>query len=126
MNLAVQFVLGNRDIVGYGVHGNPEYFDREEVPFPGVRFLANTPEVLKLRQKETGDWTKLSLEDKKACMQHDLQRILCINLRIYLKLSSSKIIQYYLYTWSTQCTEPASDRPSQRCKLIRRAIGNVC
>jgi cytochrome c oxidase subunit 4 len=58
--------IGNRDIVGYGIHGNPEYFDREEVPFPGVRFLSNTPEVLKLRQKEAGDWTKLSLEDKKA------------------------------------------------------------
>ena len=55
--------------MGYGIHGNPEYFDREEVPFPGVRFLANTPEVLKLHQKETGDWTKLSLEDKKACTQ---------------------------------------------------------
>ena len=58
---------GNRDIVGYGWNGNPVYGDREEYPFPAIRFKENTPDVLALREKEKGDWKALSKEDKKAC-----------------------------------------------------------
>lgn len=57
---------GNRDIVGFGINGYPMYFDRVGVPFPSLRFKANTPDVLQLREKEKGDWRKLSIEDKKA------------------------------------------------------------
>jgi len=57
---------GNRDIVGYGINGYPMYFDRVGMPFPSIRFRANTPDVLQLREKEKGDWRKLSLEEKKA------------------------------------------------------------
>jgi cytochrome c oxidase subunit 4 len=58
--------LGNRDIVGYGWNGNPTYMDRTEFPCPPVRFRENDAEVKALREKEKGDWTKLSLQDKKA------------------------------------------------------------
>jgi len=58
--------IGNRDIVGYGINGYPMYFDRVGMPFPSIRFRANTPDVLQLREKEKGDWRKLSLEEKKA------------------------------------------------------------
>jgi len=58
--------LGNRDIVGYGWNGIPTYIDRPEFPCPAVRFRENTPEVLALREKEKGDWNKLTVEEKKA------------------------------------------------------------
>jgi cytochrome c oxidase subunit 4 len=58
--------MGDRDIVGYGWNGYPSYIDRTEFPCPAVRFRENTAEVLVLREKEKGDWTKLSLVDKKA------------------------------------------------------------
>jgi len=58
--------LGNRDIVGFGVNGNPVYSDREDYPAPAVRFMENTPEILALREKEKGDWKNLSMEEKKA------------------------------------------------------------
>jgi len=58
--------MGNRDIVGFGVNGLPIYFDRIGVPFPSIRFKTNSADVLQLREKEKGDWRKLSLEEKKA------------------------------------------------------------
>ena len=54
-----------RDIVGYGLNGEPQYFDTITFPFPSVRFMKNTPEILALREKEKGDWNKLTLEEKK-------------------------------------------------------------
>lgn len=58
--------VGNRDVVGYGWNGEPMYADRVDYPMPSVRFRENTPEVLALREKEKGDWKKLSTEEKKA------------------------------------------------------------
>lgn len=58
--------IGDRDIVGYGFNGTASYIDREEYPCPAIRFGANTPEVLALREKEKGDWKTLSVEDQKA------------------------------------------------------------
>jgi len=58
--------LGNRDIVGYGFNGYPNYMDRSEFPCPAVRFKENSKEVLALRAKEKGDWKTLSLDEKKA------------------------------------------------------------
>lgn len=58
--------IGNRDVVGFGFNGNPNYQDRPEFPAPAVRWAPNTDEVLALRQKESGDWKKLSMDEKKA------------------------------------------------------------
>jgi len=60
-------LLGNRDIVGYGVNGAPIYEDLPEFPCPAVRFRENSSEIMALREKEKGDWHKLTLEEKKAC-----------------------------------------------------------
>ena len=60
------FSPGNRDIVGFGVNGNPAYADREDYPAPAIRFMENTPEILALREKEKGDWKSLTLDEKKA------------------------------------------------------------
>lgn len=58
--------IGNREVVGYGWNGQTVYADRLDYPFPAIRFKENTPDVLALREKEKGDWKKLSIEEKKA------------------------------------------------------------
>uniref|UniRef100_A0A2C9JMD6 Cytochrome c oxidase subunit 4 n=1 Tax=Biomphalaria glabrata TaxID=6526 RepID=A0A2C9JMD6_BIOGL len=58
--------IANREIVGFGLNGLATYVDRCEFPCPAIRFKEDTPEVLKLREKEKGDWKNLTLEEKKA------------------------------------------------------------
>ncbi|CAG5120023.1 unnamed protein product [Candidula unifasciata] len=58
--------IGNREVVGFGINGYASYVDRCEFPCPAIRFKESTPEILKLREKEKGDWKTLSLDDKKA------------------------------------------------------------
>lgn len=58
--------IGNREVVGYGWNGITAYADRVDYPMPPIRFKENTPDVLALREKEKGDWKKLSIEEKKA------------------------------------------------------------
>jgi hypothetical protein len=59
--------IGNREIVGYGLKGRPEYFDVVMFPCPSIRWEADTPEIAELRKKEQGDWKQLSVEEKKRC-----------------------------------------------------------
>jgi hypothetical protein len=59
--------IGNREIVGYGLKGKPEYFDMVMFPCPSIRWEADVPEIAELRKKEKGDWKQLSVEDKKRC-----------------------------------------------------------
>ncbi|KAK8388191.1 hypothetical protein O3P69_020224 [Scylla paramamosain] len=58
--------IGNRDVVGFGVNGAPNYYDRVDFPMPAIRFKENTPDIMALREKEKGDWNKLTVEEKKA------------------------------------------------------------
>ena len=58
--------IGNREWVGFGFNGQPNYADRPDFPMPAVRFRADTPDVKVLREKEKGDWRKLTLEEKKV------------------------------------------------------------
>ncbi|XP_034947294.1 cytochrome c oxidase subunit 4 isoform 1, mitochondrial-like [Chelonus insularis] len=57
--------IGNREIVGYGVNGEPTYLDLFDYPFPAVRFREITPDLQVLKEKEKGDWKKLTLDEKK-------------------------------------------------------------
>ncbi|CAF1388485.1 unnamed protein product [Adineta ricciae] len=57
--------IGNRQIVGYGLKGKPEYFDLVMFPCPSIRWEADTPETAVLRKKEQGDWKQLSVDEKK-------------------------------------------------------------
>ena len=59
--------IGNREIVGYGLKGKPEYFDLVMFPCPSIRWEADTPEIAALRKKEKGDWKQLSVNEKKQC-----------------------------------------------------------
>jgi len=58
--------IGNRDVVGYGIKGEYIYVDHLMNPLPAIRYKENTPDVVALREKEKGDWKKLSIEDKKT------------------------------------------------------------
>lgn len=62
--------LGKRDIVGHGWNGQASYEDRVDYPMPAIRFQEATPEIKALREKEKGDWKKLSIQEKKALYRH--------------------------------------------------------
>lgn len=59
--------IGDREIVGWGACGKDNYFDRTDYPYPAIRWKSpNAPGVPELRQKELGDWTALTMDEKKA------------------------------------------------------------
>ncbi|KAK4324920.1 hypothetical protein Pmani_004457 [Petrolisthes manimaculis] len=58
--------IGNREVVGFGLNGDASYIDRVDFPMPAIRFKENNPDIQALREKEKGDWGKLTLEEKKA------------------------------------------------------------
>ncbi|KXJ77805.1 cytochrome c oxidase subunit 4 isoform 1, mitochondrial [Aedes albopictus] len=58
--------IGKREVVGHGWNGLPVYADRVDYPMPAIRFKEVTPDVMALREKEKGDWKKLSMQEKKA------------------------------------------------------------
>ena len=65
-NLYSRETIGNREWVGYGHFGTACYLDTITCPFPSVRWKENTNEILALREKEKGDWRKLTIEEKKT------------------------------------------------------------
>merc|ERR1711973_565949 len=65
-----RFVIGKREVVGYGMNGQYEYFDRADFPFPSVRWSEPSNETLALNEKEKGDWKKMTIEEKKALYRH--------------------------------------------------------
>jgi len=66
----VRLLIGDREVVGYGINGRPLYFDSPDCPFPAIRYREVTPELCAVREKELGDWKKLSLDDKKLLYRH--------------------------------------------------------
>jgi len=58
--------IGKREVVGFGINGTYSYIDHVNSPFPAIRFKEDTPDISALRQKEKGDWKKMSIEEKKA------------------------------------------------------------
>lgn len=59
-------MIGNREIVGFGLNGQPVYIDAHDFPFPAIRWKEPTSEINALREKEKGDWNALTCEEKKA------------------------------------------------------------
>ena len=57
--------IGKREVVGYGNTGEPNYIDHVNYPFPAIRFREDDAAIAKLREKEKGDWKKLTLPEKK-------------------------------------------------------------
>ncbi|KAH8387266.1 hypothetical protein KR093_005957, partial [Drosophila rubida] len=67
---ATKGMSGEREVVGYFVNGSPIYIDCPEFPFPAIRYREPTPDSCALREKEQGDWKKLSLEEKRSLYRH--------------------------------------------------------
>merc|ERR1711915_238200 len=65
-NMGAVSKIGNREVVGFGFNGERNYVDRVDFPMPAIRFKENTPDIQALHEKATGDWKKLSIEEKKA------------------------------------------------------------
>ena len=64
---------GNREIVGFGRNGEPQYFDAVDCPCPSIRWEVDTPEIKQLREKAKGDWSALSIAEKKALYRADFR-----------------------------------------------------
>ncbi|VDD83538.1 unnamed protein product [Mesocestoides corti] len=65
--------IGNREIVGYGRNGNPQYLDDPHFPYPSIRFRENDDAFEALRKKELGDWNNLTLDEKKDLYRHSFR-----------------------------------------------------
>lgn len=61
-----KLLIGKREVVGYGINGEPNYMDNVMAPFPAIRFKEDVGEIVALRQKEQGDWKKMTKEEKKV------------------------------------------------------------
>merc|ERR1712018_901547 len=64
-DLPIKVDIGKREIVGFGYNGEESYLDDVAYPFPSIRFKEDTPRILQLKEKEKGDWKKMTLEEKK-------------------------------------------------------------
>jgi len=64
-NVHNRMKIGSREVVGYGFNGEPGYADHTALPFPAIRFKEITPDLQATKDKEKGDWKKLSIEEKK-------------------------------------------------------------
>merc|ERR1712080_595072 len=54
------------EVVGFGLNGELGYYDMTMSPFPPIRFQEDKGEIVALREKEKGDWKKLTIAEKKA------------------------------------------------------------
>merc|ERR1712241_500098 len=68
-DLPIKVDIGKREVVGYGVNGEESYMDDISFPFPAIRFKEDSAEIAMLREKEKGDWKKLTLEEKNSCTE---------------------------------------------------------
>jgi len=59
-------LIGNREIVGYGANGEATYLESVMHPFPAIRFKEDVGEIQALREKEKGDWKRMTVEEKKT------------------------------------------------------------
>ena len=48
------------------MNSEPIYIDTTDFPMPAIRYKEVTPDIQALKEKEKGDWKKLSIQDKKA------------------------------------------------------------
>ncbi|VDL19844.1 unnamed protein product [Hymenolepis diminuta] len=65
--------ISNREIVGFGRNGNPQYLDDPHNPYPSIRFRENDDVYEALRKKELGDWKNLTLEEKKQLYRYSFR-----------------------------------------------------
>lgn len=76
--------IGSREIVGFGFNGGYDYYDSVDTPFPSIRFREENEEIKQLREKERGDWNKLTLDEKKKRNICFFLKKSYININIFL------------------------------------------
>jgi len=69
-------IAAGREYVAYFTNGEPYYADRLDYPFPAIRFRKLDAEFKALREKEKGDWKKLSIEEKKRLYRYTFRATL--------------------------------------------------
>ena len=69
-------IAAGREYVSYFLNGEPAYADRYDYPFPAIRFRKPDAEFKALREKEKGDWKKLTLEEKKRLYRYTFRATL--------------------------------------------------
>merc|ERR1712137_1389756 len=90
----VKVAIGNREIVGFGMNGQPNYLDRVDFPMPAIRYKEMTPDIQVLKNKETGDWSKLTIEEKKALYRASF-------CQTFTEMSTLRRVEIYL--WIESC-----------------------
>jgi len=55
------------------MNGEYEYYDRKDYLFPAIRYSEPCNESIALHEKEKGDWSKLTIEEKKALYRHSFR-----------------------------------------------------
>jgi len=63
--LPIQCEIGTREVVGFGLKGESMYHETLHAPFPAIRFKEENEAIAAIRQKEIGDWKKMTLHEKK-------------------------------------------------------------
>lgn len=58
--------IGTREVVGFGINGSYSYADRMDFPYPAIRFKEVKGDLIPIKEKEKGDWKKLTIDEKKA------------------------------------------------------------
>jgi len=64
--LQPRYKIGKREVVACGLTCQYDYNDRHDWPYPNVRWQEPSNHSIALHEKEKGDWSKLSIEEKKA------------------------------------------------------------
>ncbi|CAG9813634.1 unnamed protein product [Phaedon cochleariae] len=58
--------VGTREMVCFGMNGQPMYVDDVSFPCPAIRYKETTPQIKALYEKQKGDWKLLTKDEKKA------------------------------------------------------------
>ena len=93
--------IGSREVVGFGINGEYAYNDRMDFPCPAIRFKEVKGDLVQLKEKEKGDWKKLSIEEKKT--RKDLIGII-------------SFCKFLMDNFSLQCIEQAFAELSLKCQ----------
>ncbi|EFO22950.1 cytochrome c oxidase subunit IV [Loa loa] len=65
--------IGQREIVGPS-SGGYHFIDSTDRPYPPLRFRADDEIIKPIREKEKGDWKKLTMEEKKLLYRYSFRR----------------------------------------------------
>ncbi|RNA21408.1 cytochrome c oxidase subunit 4 isoform mitochondrial-like [Brachionus plicatilis] len=124
--------IGNREIVGFGRNGEPSYFDSPDCPCPAVRWKEDTPEIKALREKAKGDWTNLTVEEKKILYRADFRSTISETVAptgewkfivgSLLGIMGATIWGYYFFTKAIYPVKLETSSNEHQARMLERMI----